>query len=42
VALAAKLASLEQIMLHLFDPIAEQDTQIEKVLVNWSRTLPAR
>jgi flagellar assembly protein FliH len=33
VALAAKLASLEQIMLHLFDPIAEQDTQIEKGLV---------
>jgi flagellar assembly protein FliH len=33
VALAAKLASLEQIMLHLLDPIAEQDTQIEKGLV---------
>ncbi|WP_095145677.1 MULTISPECIES: flagellar assembly protein FliH [unclassified Pseudomonas] len=33
VALAAKLASLEQLMSHLFEPIAEQDTQIEKGLV---------
>ncbi|MDH0300304.1 MULTISPECIES: flagellar assembly protein FliH [unclassified Pseudomonas] len=33
VALAAKLASLEQIMSHLLEPIAEQDTQIEKALV---------
>src|ERR1700759_2970372 len=30
VALAANLASLEQLMTHLFEPIAEQDTQIEK------------
>ncbi|MFG6207769.1 flagellar assembly protein FliH [Pseudomonas retamae] len=34
VALAAKLASLEQLMAHLFEPIAEQDTQIEKSLVD--------
>ena len=34
VALAAKLASLEQLMTHLFEPIAEQDTQIEKSLVD--------
>ncbi|MDF0731902.1 flagellar assembly protein FliH [Pseudomonas entomophila] len=33
-ALAAKLASLEQLMSHLFEPIAEQDTQIEKTLVH--------
>lgn len=33
VALAAKLASLEQVMNHLLEPIAEQDTQIEKALV---------
>ncbi|PYC18553.1 flagellar assembly protein FliH [Pseudomonas mosselii] len=33
VALAAKLANLEQIMAHLLEPIAEQDTQIEKALV---------
>ncbi|MCF4995139.1 flagellar assembly protein FliH [Pseudomonas syringae] len=34
VALAAKIASLEQLMGHLFEPIAEQDTQIEKSLVD--------
>ncbi|EJN36230.1 MULTISPECIES: flagellar assembly protein FliH [unclassified Pseudomonas] len=34
VALAAKVASLEQLMGHLFEPIAEQDTQIEKSLVD--------
>jgi len=34
VALAAKLASLEQLMGHLLEPIAEQDTQIEKTLVH--------
>ncbi|MBK5530751.1 flagellar assembly protein FliH [Pseudomonas sp. TH06] len=34
VALAAKLASLEQLMSNLFEPIAEQDTQIEKSLVD--------
>ncbi|TFF41511.1 flagellar assembly protein FliH [Pseudomonas sp. RIT623] len=33
VALAAQLASLEQVMGHLLEPIAEQDTQIEKALV---------
>ena len=33
-ALAAKLASLEQLMGHLLEPIAEQDTQIEKTLVH--------
>ncbi|HKS11850.1 MAG TPA: flagellar assembly protein FliH [Pseudomonas sp.] len=33
VALAAKLASLEQLMGHLLEPIAEQDTQIEKAMV---------
>ena len=33
VALSAKLASLEQLMVHLLEPIAEQDTQIEKSLV---------
>ncbi|MDY7563995.1 flagellar assembly protein FliH [Pseudomonas sp. RTC3] len=33
VALSAKLASLEQLMVHLFEPIAEQDTQIEKSLI---------
>ncbi|WP_426204942.1 flagellar assembly protein FliH [Pseudomonas sp. TWP3-1] len=34
VALAAKVASLEQLMANLFEPIAEQDTQIEKSLVD--------
>lgn len=34
VALAAKLESLEQLMGHLLEPIAEQDTQIEKSLVH--------
>src|SRR5476649_2510082 len=34
VALAAKIAGLEQLMSHLFEPIAEQDTQIEKSLVD--------
>ena len=34
VALAAKIAGLEQLMAHLFEPIAEQDTQIEKSLVD--------
>ena len=34
VALAAKLASLEQLMGNLLEPIAEQDSQIEKALVN--------
>ena len=34
VALAAKLASLEQLMANLFEPIAEQDTQIEKSLID--------
>ncbi|PQP06563.1 MULTISPECIES: flagellar assembly protein FliH [Pseudomonas] len=34
VALTAKLAHLEQLMLNLFEPIAEQDTQIEKSLVD--------
>ena len=33
VALTAKLASLEQVMGHLLEPIAEQDTQIEKAMV---------
>ncbi|RAS31697.1 MULTISPECIES: flagellar assembly protein FliH [Pseudomonas] len=33
-ALAAKLASLEQLMGHLLDPIAEQDTQIERSVVH--------
>ncbi|SEM72920.1 flagellar assembly protein FliH [Pseudomonas sp. ok272] len=33
VALTAKLASLESLMANLFEPIAEQDTQIEKGLV---------
>jgi flagellar assembly protein FliH len=33
-ALTAKLAALEQLMGHLFEPIAEQDTQIEKSLVD--------
>ncbi|NIE74436.1 flagellar assembly protein FliH [Pantoea sp. Ap-967] len=33
-ALAAKLASLEQLMGHLLDPIAEQDTQIERTVVH--------
>ena len=33
-ALNAKLASLEQLMEHLLEPIAEQDTQIEKALVH--------
>lgn len=34
VALAAKLASLDQLMGNLLEPIAEQDSQIEKALVN--------
>ncbi|WP_454563245.1 flagellar assembly protein FliH [Pseudomonas sp. AIG] len=34
VALSAKLASLEQLMANLFEPIAEQDTLIEKSLVD--------
>jgi len=34
VALSAKLASLEQLMTHLLEPIAEQDAQIEKHLVH--------
>jgi len=34
VALAAKIAGLEQLMAHLLEPIAEQDTQIEKSLVD--------
>ncbi|MCE4055267.1 flagellar assembly protein FliH [Pseudomonas sp. Au-Pse12] len=33
VALSAKLQALEQLMVNLFEPIAEQDTQIEKTLV---------
>jgi flagellar assembly protein FliH len=33
-ALAAKIASLELLMGNLFEPIAEQDTQIEKSLVD--------
>lgn len=33
-ALMAKLASLEQLMANLLEPIAEQDTQIEKSLVH--------
>ncbi|CAI8934369.1 flagellar assembly protein FliH [Pseudomonas sp. IT-P74] len=33
-ALTPKLAGLEQLMAHLFEPIAEQDTQIEKSLVD--------
>lgn len=33
VALAARLATLEELMAHLFTPIAEQDAQIEKSLV---------
>lgn len=34
VALAARLASLEQLMQHLLEPIAEQDTQIERGVVH--------
>ena len=34
VALTAKLASLEQLMSNLLEPIAEQDVQIEKSLVH--------
>src|SRR5471030_2019480 len=34
VALAAKIAGLEQLISNLFEPIAEQDTQIEKSLVD--------
>jgi len=37
VALSAKLASLELLMGNLFEPIAEQDTQIEKSLVGLVR-----
>ncbi|KJZ50108.1 flagellar assembly protein FliH [Pseudomonas fluorescens] len=33
-ALAPKVAGLEQLMANLFEPIAEQDTQIEKSLVD--------
>jgi len=33
VALTAKLRALESLMLNLFEPIAEQDTQIEKSMV---------
>ncbi|MGO0684663.1 flagellar assembly protein FliH [Pseudomonas fulva] len=33
-ALKAKLASLEKLMTHLMEPIAEQDTQIERTLVH--------
>ncbi|MEB0078705.1 flagellar assembly protein FliH [Pseudomonas sp. CCI3.2] len=33
VALAGKLASLERLMMHLLEPIAEQDSQIEKSLI---------
>ncbi|MEQ7919526.1 flagellar assembly protein FliH [Xanthomonas sp. WHRI 1810A] len=33
VALAARLETLEQLMTHLFEPIADQDAQIEKSLV---------
>ena len=33
-ALNAKLANLEQLMEHLLEPIAEQDTQIEKTMVH--------
>lgn len=33
-ALAGKLASLEQVMSHLLDPIAEQDQELETALVN--------
>lgn len=33
VALAARLEVMEALMTHLFEPIAEQDTQIEKLLV---------
>ncbi|MCE6984117.1 flagellar assembly protein FliH, partial [Pseudomonas frederiksbergensis] len=33
-ALGAKLASLEQLMGHLLEPIAEQDSQIEKAVVH--------
>ncbi|MCO7576750.1 MULTISPECIES: flagellar assembly protein FliH [Pseudomonas chlororaphis group] len=33
VALVAKLQALEQLMVNLFEPIAEQDTQIEQSLV---------
>lgn len=34
VALVAKLQALEQLMVNLFEPIAEQDTQIEQALVD--------
>ncbi|MBX8483951.1 flagellar assembly protein FliH [Pseudomonas cichorii] len=34
VALTAKLASLEQLMLNLLEPVAEQDTQIEKAVIH--------
>ncbi|MBF0638986.1 flagellar assembly protein FliH [Pseudomonas protegens] len=37
VALSAKLQALEQLMANLFEPIAEQDTQIEKTLVELVR-----
>ncbi|MFJ4145736.1 flagellar assembly protein FliH [Pseudomonas sp. NPDC089734] len=34
VALAAKIASLEQLMGNLLEPVAEQDTQIEKAVIH--------
>src|SRR5450830_124265 len=34
VVLATKIAGLEQLMSHLLEPIAEQDSQIEKSLVD--------
>ncbi|MBB1613390.1 flagellar assembly protein FliH [Pseudomonas sp. UMC65] len=37
VALSAKLQALEQLIANLFEPIAEQDTQIEKTLVELVR-----
>jgi len=33
VALTAKLSSLEQLMTHLFEPIADQDASIEKAMI---------
>ena len=39
-ALAAKLRSLEKLMSHLLVPIAEQDSQIEKVLREALKLLP--
>ncbi len=34
IALAAKMAGLEQLMAQLFEPIAEQDQQLEEAMVN--------